>query len=171
MNLMKTTPYDEITVQMILDGANAGRTTFYDHFRNKDHLLVFGLEELERDLRKASEAERSLVGFSSHFFAHARDHKGVYRSLVKGSGWAIVRPFFQDMFSSLIKDRLTGARLGTDVPEDLLKHFLASTMTELVVWWMEKNSSLSHDEINEMYLTLVMPVIKEGNVKPRGSRT
>lgn len=171
MNLMKSTPYDEITVQMILDGANAGRTTFYDHFRNKDHLLVFGLEELERDLRKASEAERSLVGFSYHFFAHARDHKGVYRSLVKGSGWGIVRPFFQDMFSSLIKDRLNRTRLKTNVPEDLLRHFLASTMSELVVWWMERNSALSHDAINEMYLALVLPVIQEGSGKPRSSRS
>src|SRR5438477_9469811 len=41
--------YDAITVQMVLDRANVGRSTFYAHYESKDQLLLSLLDGLGED--------------------------------------------------------------------------------------------------------------------------
>jgi AcrR family transcriptional regulator len=44
--LIAEKPYDSIVVKEILDRANVGSSTFYIHFRDKDDLLVSGIQEM-----------------------------------------------------------------------------------------------------------------------------
>ena len=61
ISLMFEKSYDAILIQEILDRANIGRSTFYTHFRDKDELLVEGLQNLRSMLRDAQLATPGLL--------------------------------------------------------------------------------------------------------------
>ena len=48
VELMLEKPYEKITIQAIIDRANVGRATFYNHYQDKDDLLLRGVAELVR---------------------------------------------------------------------------------------------------------------------------
>src|SRR6266542_5467464 len=50
MSLIQEKGYEALTVQDILDRANAGRATFYAHFDDKEDLLVSRLDGLRASL-------------------------------------------------------------------------------------------------------------------------
>ncbi|MGE5109488.1 MAG: TetR/AcrR family transcriptional regulator [Acidobacteriaceae bacterium] len=51
--LISEKPYDSIVVKEILDRANVGRSTFYMHFRDKDDLLLSGIQQMLGPLPEA----------------------------------------------------------------------------------------------------------------------
>jgi TetR/AcrR family transcriptional regulator, ethionamide resistance regulator len=51
--LLETQPWNEISLEQIMAGANLSRTTFYRHFEDRQLLLLAMLDELEVDLNEA----------------------------------------------------------------------------------------------------------------------
>jgi AcrR family transcriptional regulator len=51
-DLLREKSYASITIQEIIDRANVGRTTFYQHFPDKDALLVGCIESIFEALNK-----------------------------------------------------------------------------------------------------------------------
>ena len=51
--LVREKPYDDIVVKEILARANVGRSTFYTHFRDKDELLLSGIQGMLGSTRPA----------------------------------------------------------------------------------------------------------------------
>src|SRR4051812_44921158 len=45
VELMQQKPFDEVTIQDVLDRAGVGRSTFYVHFKDKDDLFMSDAEE------------------------------------------------------------------------------------------------------------------------------
>ena len=138
--------YDVILVQEILERANAGRSTFYTHFRDKSELLVEGLEGLQDLLRKAQMAapaiagkkNEKVIGFSLAMFEHAHDHKKLYQALVNGSGWIMVRQRIEEILMQLMRDEARThfkRKASSEVPFELFIHFLGATFMSVMTWW------------------------------------
>src|SRR5689334_1260614 len=45
VDLMQERPFDAITVQAVLDRAGVSRSTFYEHFRDKDDLFLSDVDD------------------------------------------------------------------------------------------------------------------------------
>ena len=45
IELMQQHPFDELTVQQVLDRAGVGRSTFYAHYRDKEDLFLSDIED------------------------------------------------------------------------------------------------------------------------------
>ncbi len=168
--LMAEKRYDSIVVQEILDRANIGRSTFYMHFRDKDELLVDGLQGLKELLRSTQKAmptssskrHERVIGFSLAMFEHAHGHRKLYRSLVGGPGWIIARQHLEETLVQLMKEEAKThfKRKGSsEVPFELFIHFLASTFLSVLTWWLNYRSPISPDEINELFRGLVLPAL------------
>lgn len=170
ISLMFEKSYESIVVQDILDRANVGRSTFYTHFRDRDELLVNGLQDLRELLRTAQTAARAasarnhehVIGFSLAMFEHAYSHKKLYQALVGGPGWAIVRQHIEDMLVQLMTEEartLFKKKTSSEVHFELFVHFLGATFMSVLTWWFNQRNPLSPKEIDTLFRKLVIPTL------------
>ena len=170
ISLMFEKSYEAILIQEILDRANVGRSTFYTHFSDKDELLVEGLQGLKELLRNAqiatptssNENYEKVIGFSLAMFEHAHDHKKLYRSLVSGPGWVIVRQRIEEILVQLMKEEARTRfkrRTASEVPFELFIHFLGATFMSVLTWWFNFKRPLPPKEINALFRELVIPTL------------
>jgi AcrR family transcriptional regulator len=169
MALVVEGPYDTITVQQILDRANIGRSTFYTHFQDKDELLVWGTEHLRQTLSaaqqqldpSAAKSPESLIRFSRAMFEHADRYRKIYRALVNSAVWPHVRQRIQNIIADLLRREMASMKgQKMRVPLELLIHYIAATLMTVMTWWVDHRSSLSVEEIDEVYRSLVVPAIR-----------
>lgn len=171
-SLMFEKRYESIAIQEILDQANIGRSTFYTHFRDKDELLVNGLKDLMEFLRHAQRATpasstknyEKVIGFSLAMFEHIHDHRKLFKSLVGGYGWDIVRQHMEEMLVQLMKEEarpLFKKKVSSEVPFELFIHFLGSTFISVMTWWQDNRNLLSPKEINALFRELVIPTLAD----------
>ncbi|MBI3480027.1 MAG: TetR/AcrR family transcriptional regulator [Nitrosomonadales bacterium] len=172
ISLMTEKSYEEISIQDILDRADIGRSTFYGHFRDKSELLIEGLQGLKEILHQAQMAAASgsdhsyekVIGFSLAMFEHAASHKIIYRSLVNGQGWNIVKTHIEDMLVQLMKkEARTLYKKSSDhiIPFDLFIDFIGATFTSVITWWFHYKKPLTPKEIDALFRALVIPTLTE----------
>ena len=172
ISLMFEKSYDAILIQEILDRANVGRSTFYTHFRDKDELLVEGMEGLRELLRNAQmgtpvssdKKYERVIGFSLAMFEHAHDHKKLYRALVGGSGWVIARQRIEEILVQLMKAEARAIfkrGAASEIPFELFIHFLGATFMSVLTWWFNFGHPLPPKQINALFRELVIPTLAD----------
>ena len=95
-------------------------------------------------------------------FEHAYSHKKLYRALVGGPGWAIVRQHIEDMLVQLMKEEarsLFNKKIASEVRFELLLHFLGATFMSVLTWWFNHRNPLSPKEIDTLFRELVIPTL------------
>src|SRR5579863_6893434 len=82
--LIHEKPFNDVTVQQVLDRASVGRSTFYLHFRDKNDLLLSQLEMflefMSTTLSAKQDATRRLAPVTE-MFEHVASQKKLYRAL------------------------------------------------------------------------------------------
>lgn len=167
--LLPETPYDDLTVQRILDRANVGRSTFYTHFADKDDLLLSGLDGLRVMLEEAqgspgevTEPAEHLIGFSRAMFEHAHDFRPVYHALVSSRVWPRVRQRLEEVLAGLVRRGCGGEirrlrRAHPEMPVELFVHWVTSSFLTVLTWWIDEESTLSPEEIDRQFRALIVP--------------
>jgi AcrR family transcriptional regulator len=154
MSLILRKRYEAITVDDICKAANVGRSTFYAHYRSKDHLKRSGLEPLRRRLLVR---DRSL-GFSLGMFEHARDHLDHYRALVGGRGGAVALGSIRQILSDLVRDELAAT-----VDREVVVQYVVGAYMAVLTWWLDGGAKLPPQRIDAMFRRLAI----EGIMPPR----
>lgn len=83
--LVLTRKYDDIKIAEIIDAAGIGRSTFYEHFRNKDDVLLTAIEPLFGPLAKipSNAADAEHVQFViDHFWEQRRFARIVFQGVL-----------------------------------------------------------------------------------------
>ncbi|MGH2577250.1 MAG: TetR/AcrR family transcriptional regulator [Actinomycetota bacterium] len=162
--------YERVTVQDIIDRADVGRSTFYAHFRDKEDLLVFGLEELRAVFQleqqtDGGEVERRAASPTLAVFEHFAEHREVWRAMVDKRGAEVFIRHLHRFLSELLSAQLTARAPGkeTQVPLDAVVEFTVNTLIGLGVrWWIEHDLPYSPGEMDQLYRRLTEPGIRAG---------
>jgi AcrR family transcriptional regulator len=163
--------YERVTVQDIIDRADVGRSTFYAHFRDKEDLLVFGLEELraafQPDAQQAGETHPGKRAPSPTLavFEHFARHREVWKAMVGKRGAEGFIRYLHGFLAELLRAQLEARapKEQTQVPLDAVVEFAVHALIGLGVrWWLENDLPYSAEEMDQLYRRLTEPGIRAG---------
>ena len=117
--LLREKRYEDITVQDILDRADIGRATFYEHYWDKDDLLSSEIERvidvLGQHLDRSSQSASLFIPVLA-LFQHVRQQQHLFQALWRGKGIQFVIQAFQDHLRERVETRLREQdQLATDI--------------------------------------------------------
>jgi AcrR family transcriptional regulator len=169
VSLISEKPYDSIVVKEILDRANVGRSTFYTHFRDKDHLLVSGIHEMLHPVQSTAQSVRGkgrdrILWFSLPIFEYHYQHQHAGGDRIGRRGRAILhdhlRRVLADVIAGAVKKGIRdGRKTSRSIPADLLSEYVASAFVLVLNWWLDKGMPQSAAEINDVFYKLIAPTL------------
>jgi len=171
LSLIREKGFEALTVQEIIDRANVGRATFYTHFDNKEDLLVSGLDRLLESLKeRQSQAlarrggvEERVFAFSHEVFAHAEEHRDLFRAMAGRESGAAIRRVWHKMLLDLVRQDVKAVAPrggGGSVPTEALAQFITGALFGLLMWWFEGEVRLTGEEMNGVFRRLAIPTVK-----------
>jgi AcrR family transcriptional regulator len=173
--LIQEKGFEALSVQDIIDRANVGRATFYTHFQSKDDLLFSGFEDLRASLKERQRlalgqgrgVDERVLAFSHEMFAHANEHRALFRAMVGKRSGAAVQRMIYNLLLDLVRDdvkSLASYEETTSLPTEALVQFVAGSFFGLLMWWLNGKMQLSVEEVNRLFRRLALAALKAGAV-------
>ncbi len=159
VELMQEKPFDDITVQEVLDRANVGRTTFYAHYRDKQDLFLSDVEDFLEGMstlltRRGDSARR--IAPVQELFAHLADVHEFHDALVASGKAAEVHELGVGYFARSIEQRLAKADVALPRTElHATSHALSGALFSLLEWWLRHKGAASPAEMDALFHRLV----------------
>jgi AcrR family transcriptional regulator len=162
--------YEAVTVQDIIDRANVGRSTFYAHFRDKQHLLVSGFEQLRVFLVQLQHAAVAAPGegglsFSLAMFEHACSYRRVYQALVGKQSGAVVVQHLQQLLADRVRNELAALaprNAAAPIEREIVVHYTVSAFMALLKWWADHEPPDTAAQMDAIFTQLTMPGVLAG---------
>lgn len=171
LELVAEKGYDRVTVQDVIDRADLSRATFYAHFRDKDDLLVSGLDDMEEGLRDAmagfveegqGASERAL-GSVQALLEHVAAHRWLYRGSVGGRAETLVTRQLRRRLTALARqhyqEMVDSHGWTPPVPLELTAEFVIGAFLSVMWWWLEQDEPLPAERVVELVELLTTPAI------------
>jgi AcrR family transcriptional regulator len=151
VELMHEKSFDEITVQDVLDRAGVGRSTFYEHYRDKNDLFLSDVEdffEMFASFLKRRGASSKRLAPVHELFEHVRDAKDFYAALVRSGKVNDVLALGQGIFARSIEERL---READPIRRSARGCALSGSLFALLGWWIDKGMKADPKEMDGVF--------------------
>jgi AcrR family transcriptional regulator len=161
VELLVEMPFDDITVQNVLDRAAVSRSTFYTHYRDKNDLFLSDAEDFFESMATALSRfgdKSDRVAPVQELFAHIAEVRPFYNALVESGRMHDVMELGQEHFARGIEQRLNEMPRARTIPGDrrgAIAHGLAGTLFSLLAWWVHHGTILSPEEMDKLFHKLV----------------
>ncbi len=164
--LIQERGYDAVTVKEIINRANVGRSTFYAHYTDKEHLLQSGLDDFGKVLLAQQRSDaltgKDTVGlaFSRAVFEHAHGYRTVYRGMLGEHAGLVVANRMRKVLSRLVRDDLATRRTlerVKEVPREAMIEYVVAAIMSLLTWWVDAPDEYSIDELDAIFRRLLPP--------------
>ncbi|HJT80341.1 MAG TPA: TetR/AcrR family transcriptional regulator [Chthoniobacterales bacterium] len=161
VELLVEKPFDDITVQEVLDRAKVSRSTFYSHYRDKNDLFLSDSDEFWEKfanalVQRGDKSER--IAPVQELFGHVADVRPFYNALVESGKIQDVWELGREHFARGIEKRLGQVSRAGRVPADqraAIAHGLAGTLFSLLDWWIRNGTGRSAKEMDELFHQMV----------------
>jgi len=159
--LLQDKPFDNVTVQEVLDRASVGRSTFYLHFRDKNDLLLAQLEiflEIMSTRLSVQKEASTRVAPVMEMFAHLGEQTKLYRALAASGRLNDFFDLAQDYFVRGIKRRLNESKRVAKIPPRELNAravAIAGSLLSLMRWYMDHGAKEDPQEMDTMFHRMV----------------
>lgn len=159
--LLLEKPFENITVQEVLDRAHISRSTFYAHYRDKNDLFLSDVDEFFQGmatLLDRSHDESTRVVPVAEFFSHVAEVREFYQRLIETGKVHDTRELGEAHFARGIEGRLARQPRGralTTQRRALLAHGFAGALFSQLSWWLSHITELSASEMDEQFHEMV----------------
>lgn len=150
-HLLEEKPFQELSVTDICRRAMVHRTTFYAHFNDKQELLHYLLEGLERECAATclpQDPERSpreyLLTAARNVFQFFAQRRALYRACLN-SGADTLAHTLEDCAAGELCRLLSEPRFRAVSPQvdpQVAAHFYTGAMLSLIRWWLSSDDPL-----------------------------
>jgi AcrR family transcriptional regulator len=172
--LMQQQPFDSIAVQQVLDRAGIGRSTFYNHFRDKNDLFLSDVDDFFSQMstalqRQGDKSNRLLP--AKEFFAHVAEVQPFLRALTAAQKFHDVFELGRGHFARGIEARLASmpvTRTMHPVGRAARAHALAGAFTSLLEWWLAHQRAATPEKMDALFHELAWNGLPHH--APQGSR-
>ncbi len=168
MKLLTEQSYDSITVQDIVEQANVGRTTFYDHYDSKEDLFLDSHHQIAHQLSSMMTSEEDVLtpepsAGISVFLEELLRNRTVYLMMRRGPAWPEIAQGLHEQMASHLLDNLRQAfgEAQSDVSLDLLANYVTAAQFGFITWWLEARAPYSPEEIARIAHSMRRAAIRE----------
>jgi AcrR family transcriptional regulator len=154
MTLMVERGWDAIDVQALCDRADIGRSTFYQHYSNKEELLKQSFAGLRDALLAHATHDNadSPLGFVPALLAHGHEFQEVFRALIGRRSGHYVQDRFRELLAELVQADLVSDRQNLrGWQAEARTHYIAGALFELLVWWLASNRPHRPEEVQMLF--------------------
>jgi AcrR family transcriptional regulator len=162
--------YEGVTVQDILDRADVGRSTFYAHYRDKDDLLLSGVEEFRSAFTAETDSADLTAGRKVEFlepvlavFRHADGHRQVYKAMVGKRGAEVFVRFLHENLTDLMRAHFRAQlpeRTRDDEQLAIAVQFVVSALIGLLDWWTLNDTPYTAEDMYMIFKRLTTQGVK-----------
>jgi AcrR family transcriptional regulator len=160
MQLMVEYGWDAIDVRTLCKWANIGRSTFYQHYPNKEELLkanFAGLRDALMAQAQAGPAQPGKLAFVSGLVAHVHEAQEVFRALLGRRSGHYVQDRFRELLIELVQAGTTSKARNWQATAQA--HYLGGALCELLAWWLGSNRPHKPSEIEALFDQWSQPVL------------
>jgi AcrR family transcriptional regulator len=157
IELLNTSPLNEISVRELCNKAGVGRASFYRHFQSKEEILERHAQSLIQKWAEEFEAapdSRPWNVFES-LFHHLKEHQSFYEALHKAGRDSILR--------AAIRTRI-GLTSNLSNEDAYQKIFFADGISGWVEEWIDRGLPETPEKLNQQlgqYFTKVLPTLSK----------
>lgn len=163
LSLLEGAPFEQITVQEIVQRAGVGYATFFRHFPDKQTLLstlaaeeIRGLIDLTVPVLASVDARASALALCAYVDAR----RALWSALLTGGAAAILREEF------IRQADLVGGGAGATgewPPRDLVVPFAIGGVLDILTWWLRQDEPESQEKVASVLADLVIaPLVALG---------
>lgn len=95
-------------------------------------------------------------------FRHAQSQRPLYKALAGKQAGNVALAHLQKYLSVFLRDhlKLQFSKKKTDIPPEILAHYIASSFISMLTWWLDNDLPYSAEQMNDFYRQLVQPGIE-----------
>jgi AcrR family transcriptional regulator len=148
-DLMLERGYSRLTVRAIIDRANVGRSTFYEHFRNKEDILRESIAPILMPL-----ADILSTNHSDERLRAVVEHVWAVRERTATALLGPARPLIVHILAELLEERLAALAaepggVPRSVPLRLIAAALADAQIGMLATWIRREAPASANGVAE----------------------
>ena len=151
--LMKTIPYNQITVQMICKNVPISRNAFYYHFKNKQEVLEWQCSDyFKKGCLPYHKFEKGLVG-AEMILNYIYDKKDFYRAIYETDGGMLLTRCLLKAHMIAVEEENVREYGNIDssskmrIRPEVFKNYAVSGVIGVLVWWIKNNYSVPVEEM------------------------
>jgi len=156
--LLNDRPYDKITVTDICEVAMINRATFYKHFEDKYHLLMFAIKEMQDDFNSSNlnggDDPNNPKPYYLRIFRNVLEYLDAnpqFHQLLLAT--SETTPIMSTIYQATIDDITSKLEfnesigLSHSIPISVIANFYAGALISTTLYWLKNKHSVSIDEM------------------------
>ncbi len=142
--LAREHPLDDITIGDIAERAGVNRSSFYQHYSDKETLLADALEtaiaDVTRNLDTSGADGMRMPPEMLAYLEHIDHNAALYGRILGDRGSAVVAARLRERIETIVADAVGAAELATfrDVPTDVVAAAVAGTALGVITAWVSR---------------------------------